>query len=78
MHKTYNTIEKIISIVSVLLGIFILWMSIHLLLHKLDIVVRSNNNSYSGLSRYYYSYLRDFHLVLLLAILGVISGILLF
>ncbi len=77
MNKTYNVIEKVISVILVLFGIFILWLSLDLLLDKLDIVVRSNDNSYSGLSHYYYGYLRDFHLVVIFALLSIISGILL-
>ncbi|WP_159021503.1 hypothetical protein [Formosa sp. L2A11] len=77
MRKTYNIIEKTISIVLIVSGIFILWLSLDLLLDKLDIVVRSNDNSYSGLSHYYYGYFRDFHLVVIFALLSIISGILL-
>ncbi|WP_111684597.1 hypothetical protein [Winogradskyella tangerina] len=77
MDKAYKIFEKIISVLLILSGIFILWMSLDLLFHKLDIVVRSNNNSYSGLSNYYYRYFRDFHLVVLIGILGIISGVLL-
>lgn len=78
MKKTYSIIEKVTSIVLVLSGIFILWLSFDLLFDKLDIVVRSNDNSYYGLSHYYYGYFRDFHLVVIFSLLSIVSGILLF
>ena len=73
MNRVYRIIEKSIGITLIIFGTGLLFASLDTLYYKLDILYRSNGNSFIGIS--FYKFFKDFHLLIIISVLAIISGI---
>jgi hypothetical protein len=76
MKKTWDTIEKILSLIQVFLGIIIVYININIRYQQLDWIMQSPEYSWSDVS--WVGFFKTVQFMLIVGLLFIVGGILLF
>ena len=75
MNKFWQTTEKVIGIIQILLGLFIISVTTYILYNVLDNFMKPNHLQWQDLS--FYKIFKNYHLSFIIPLLFLISGVLL-